>query len=180
MFYYYINLDRAPERREHMEHALRDKPHERIVAVDGKTWNGLGWRKCSNAREHIWRGSAGCWFSHIKALERVIEAGRFPACVLEDDVIFLDEPHFPAGGKMVYFGGLDHCGRVYGCHAIAYGSADDASKFLQFLRTHKMTSDSAAIAYNQKYGCVTYCRPWSIVQKIGYSYIHERVRKAGT
>ena len=72
----------------------------RVPAVDGKLWDGNGWKKQGRINETYWRGSAGCYFSHIKALETAIASpGDFPCLILEDDVVFDAVPESGGGGN---------------------------------------------------------------------------------
>jgi hypothetical protein len=178
MYYYYINLIRSPERAAAMETLLAARPHERVEAVDGKLWDGTGWKKQGRAKEHYWRGTAGCWFSHVRALERALDNDVFPCCILEDDITFASEPVMPETGDIVYFGGTDLPAGVYGTFAIAYRNREAATRYLQWLRTHRTSADGAAVAFQKRTQAITYCRPWSIIHAPGWSFIRERTLAA--
>jgi GR25 family glycosyltransferase involved in LPS biosynthesis len=115
---FYINLDRRPERRQHMESQLsragitKDKI-ERITAVDGATLDLhssqlkslFSSQVLKEAQEEsnasfapgskMTRGGLGCALSHRDAYQRLLERNRnngTSALVLEDDVRLSD--HF--------------------------------------------------------------------------------------
>jgi GR25 family glycosyltransferase involved in LPS biosynthesis len=80
---YFINLDRATERRERMQSQFRQfalPNYRRWPAVDGKKLSRNS--PCSP-------GELGIYRSHLSVLEKVAEGAR-PAHVLEDDVILCD------------------------------------------------------------------------------------------
>lgn len=90
---FFINLDRAVQRREHMERQLNTlgMPYTRIEAVLGKDLEepieGF-----DEKRFHVLTGKRkspgeiGCYFSHIKALKAFLETDKPYALMLEDDV----------------------------------------------------------------------------------------------
>lgn len=90
---FFINLDRATQRREHMELQLKTLglPHTRIEAVLGKDLKEpiAGF---DEKRFHLLTGKRkspgeiGCYFSHIKALKAFLETDKPYALILEDDV----------------------------------------------------------------------------------------------
>jgi GR25 family glycosyltransferase involved in LPS biosynthesis len=80
---YFINLDRATERRRRMEEQFRRfalSNYQRLPAVDGKTLDRNS--PCSP-------GEVGIFRSHLNVLQKIAAGGR-PAHVLEDDVILCD------------------------------------------------------------------------------------------
>jgi glycosyl transferase, family 25 len=83
---YYINLDRAPERRAHMEEALAGVDHERVAAVDG--------RLRPPTEKGPTRFEIACLESHCEAWKRFLATPDAFACFLEDDVHF--SPDFAA------------------------------------------------------------------------------------
>ena len=172
---YYINLDRRPDRAALMTQQLDSTgiPYERIPAVDGRLWDGTGWKARGRASESYWRGSAGCYFSHIRAAERALEVGRFPALILEDDAEIIGPLTLPDDGQLIRLGGLDRVDRVYGCHATAFKTRECLAAWLQYLRTHRNTADSVLIAFSKTIP-TAYVRPWSIIQGSGYSDILNR------
>jgi glycosyl transferase family 25 len=92
MIYYYINLDRRPDRRAHMEAALEGSglTHERVGAVDGSHPEVraeaavLGPGRLNGCR--ISAGAYGCAQSHREAWRRLVASGASHAAVLEDDM----------------------------------------------------------------------------------------------
>lgn len=79
---YWINLDRRPDRREHMENLLKNNNHERIPAVDFK--NNFNPYKIIlhsklNPPQH------GCTASHIKALQHYLNESNDKLCFIAED-----------------------------------------------------------------------------------------------
>jgi hypothetical protein len=146
---YVINLDRRPDRWEQISAHLTELgiSFERISAVDGKTWDGKGWKKQGRTREDYWRGAAGCYFSHLRALETAIERDTFPSVILEDDAM-LDCVPEPQPG-MTYLGWFGEEGETYGLHAVMYNSASDVRSFMYRVQHRKNTIDSIANAYRK-------------------------------
>jgi GR25 family glycosyltransferase involved in LPS biosynthesis len=115
---FYINLDRRPERRQHMESQLSragitEDKIERVTAVDGATLNLhssqlrslFSAQVLKEAQEEgvasfapgskMTRGGLGCALSHRDVYQRLLERSRnngSSALVLEDDVRLSD--HF--------------------------------------------------------------------------------------
>jgi GR25 family glycosyltransferase involved in LPS biosynthesis len=75
---YFINLDRHPERRIHMEKHLAGLDAERIAAIDARDWpeTDTGLRRFERA----------CLQSHRAAWLRFLASADRFACFLEDDV----------------------------------------------------------------------------------------------
>ncbi|NBR25590.1 MAG: glycosyltransferase family 25 protein [Micrococcales bacterium] len=173
---YIINLDRSPERWEAVNKECNRVGLEtvRIPAVDGKLWDGSGWKKQGRANEKYWRGMAGCYFSHIKAIETAIASPEhFPCLVLEDDVVF-DKPPTPCGSGMEWMGGFKSDRGIYGSHAYCYNTLEAAQSFLTFLKSRKSTVDSMANIYRKRYPertVISY--PFTIHQLSGVSTITE-------
>ena len=74
--HYYINLDRSPDRRAHMESHLgaHNLAMERIAGIDGHALSdntpGVDralYRRCHG--RNIRPGEIGCYLSHLRALE---------------------------------------------------------------------------------------------------------------
>ncbi|MDR2430222.1 MAG: glycosyltransferase family 25 protein [Puniceicoccales bacterium] len=86
-----INLDRHPERLEHMRRQLDATalPWERIPAVDGNKGGGEGYSPELNQR-HFHRelspGERACFASHRKAWQHLLYQGWDGAIILEDDI----------------------------------------------------------------------------------------------
>jgi hypothetical protein len=143
----------------------------RVPAVDGRLWDGTGWKRQGRSVESRWRGGAGCYFSHIKALQNAIDQNVFPCMIVEDDCI-LSEPPIAEPG-MVYLGGFIKGENIHGLHAVMYHTVKDASDFLVFLATHKNNSDSVANMYRKANPdkVKTYSKGFIATQKQNYSDI---------
>lgn len=78
--FYYINLDRSPDRKERMEKMFTQYKlsFERIQAVDGKELSS--WDDRLNPYEH------GCTLSHLKAIEKFYKSGEEYGIICEDDM----------------------------------------------------------------------------------------------
>lgn len=97
--FFYINLDRAPERRERMEEQLccRDIKFERVVAVDAakdslapyvpSSWQG--------GMLNAFKAEIATTISHIKAIYQFYQSGESVGVILEDDAVFEYEPNWP-------------------------------------------------------------------------------------
>ncbi len=90
---YLINLDRSQDRLQRMYQQFEKAglAFERVAAVDGKTLSddeiasikrNAGWKEPLN------RSELGCFLSHRKCLEQIVESGEQYAAVFEDDVKF--------------------------------------------------------------------------------------------
>ncbi len=75
---YYINLDRHPERRAHMEGLLQGFDSERVAAIDARDW--------PQSAKGISRFERACLQSHRLAWTRFLQSPESFACFLEDDV----------------------------------------------------------------------------------------------
>ena len=88
---YVINLERSPERREHITGELRNTRMDYTIvnAVDGRELD-LGDSSVVDPalfdRSDFPAGMAGCALSHLRAYRRIIADGVEAALVLEDDV----------------------------------------------------------------------------------------------
>jgi glycosyl transferase, family 25 len=83
---FYINLDRAPDRRAFTEQKLAGLDFERVAAVDGKL--NPPTKKALN------RFQIACIDSHRVAWRKFLDGSESYACFLEDDLHF--SPDFPA------------------------------------------------------------------------------------
>ncbi|MCI4677699.1 glycosyltransferase family 25 protein [Rhodoblastus acidophilus] len=83
---YYINLDRAPERRVHTEQMLQGVDFERVAAVDGS--------RNPPTKKGLNRFQIACIDSHRIAWRKFLATPDSFACFLEDDLHF--SPEFPA------------------------------------------------------------------------------------
>ncbi len=98
---FFINLDRAPERRAHMEEALRGADFERVAAVDG--------RSLPPPPKSLTPIELACIESHRLVWRKFLATPAPFACVLEDDVhlsadffrLIKDETWIPADAHAV-------------------------------------------------------------------------------
>jgi GR25 family glycosyltransferase involved in LPS biosynthesis len=85
---YWINLDRAEDRRNNMENILKDFPveNQRISALDGKTIMELSDYFIS---DNFNRSSVeyACMYSHFKSILTFYESQKDYALILEDDIL---------------------------------------------------------------------------------------------
>ncbi len=90
---YLINLDRSQDRlqRMYLQFEKAGLAFERVAAVDGKTLSddevarikrNAGWK------DPLTRSELGCFLSHRKCLEQIVQGGEQYAAVFEDDVRF--------------------------------------------------------------------------------------------
>jgi len=92
-----INLDRSRDRWEALQAraAAAGFVPERVPAVDGNAIDPADWKDFAARRFRLWHGrypiggEYGCYMSHMRALDRVIEVGWPFAVILEDDADFL-------------------------------------------------------------------------------------------
>jgi GR25 family glycosyltransferase involved in LPS biosynthesis len=81
---YYINLDRRPDRRKHMEHILQNNTAIRIQAVDYQN-NFIPYNVIAHPRLN--QGEHGCVCSHIIALNTFLTTSNDEyAFIAEDDI----------------------------------------------------------------------------------------------
>jgi GR25 family glycosyltransferase involved in LPS biosynthesis len=86
---YYINLDRAIERKINIEKFLipNNIPFKRISAIDGNTLD-----ENELAEKYIFNGMSifeiACLFSHLKAMEEILKDNLDYAIIMEDDCNF--------------------------------------------------------------------------------------------
>lgn len=100
---YYINLDRAPERRESIERQAKEHgiTIERITAVDGRTLDSATLTRYDSMRRRkeflndLSINEHACTLSHLKALETLIASKADYGIILEDDAIL--HPDFKNG-----------------------------------------------------------------------------------
>lgn len=94
-----INMDRSTQRRDQMEHRLKalGLAYSRLSAVDGKAqWGDL----CQtvdiaaferNVGRDVMQGEIGCYHSHLRAWQTLLDSDCQTLLVLEDDVVFGDD-----------------------------------------------------------------------------------------
>lgn len=90
-----INLNRRPDRLQHMTKQLEGHQWVRCPAVDGKGASLKNMRMRGWYPDTLWRDpllkrqltntEVGCFISHYKCWQKVIETGR-PAIIFEDDI----------------------------------------------------------------------------------------------
>jgi GR25 family glycosyltransferase involved in LPS biosynthesis len=87
---FWINLDRAVERRNKMnDYFLKyDIKAERIEAVDGNNINIEEYKQIYNINEKMNKYEVACTFSHLKAIKTCYEKNLEYALILEDDITF--------------------------------------------------------------------------------------------
>lgn len=92
--HFFINLDRSPGRRAHIENQLADKDllAVRVPGIDGAALGsdveGIDpklYKRC-HGRE-IRPGEVGCYLSHLKALSAFLATDHTFAVILEDDAV---------------------------------------------------------------------------------------------
>lgn len=179
-----INLDRRPDRwasvsEELSRHGISPT---RIKAVDGQTLelsNGriAGFKAMGRSAESYYRGSAGCYFSHLLALQMLSESGG--GLILEDDVV-IEAIEIPdISDKIIQLGGLptEVEGYHYGAHAMYFPTAALAREFLDYATAHPNTIDSIYVKF-AKMGKLIYAKPFRIHQREDYSDILGKVRKS--
>ena len=81
---YWINLERRPDRREHMMNILRlnEQNSFRVEAIDYKN-NFHPYTICKNSR--VSDGHHGCTCSHIKAMKLFLETSKDEYCFISED-----------------------------------------------------------------------------------------------
>ena len=109
---YVINLERASDRRQKMEQQARDfsLDFSFIEAKDGKFVTDAERASIDQKRRKrvskypLSDNEIGCWISHKKAMQKIIESGEKMAVILEDDAKLL--PHFSDMLKMIETSGF--------------------------------------------------------------------------
>ncbi len=97
-----INLDRAPERLARMAGQFHGfgLPFDRLAATDGRTLSEADRARADHqARRAISRhplsdNEIGCWLSHLRAMQSIIDSGERCAAIIEDDAALSAD--FPA------------------------------------------------------------------------------------
>jgi GR25 family glycosyltransferase involved in LPS biosynthesis len=110
---YFLNLDRRPDRKVHLENHLASLKieAERFVATDGKSFPQMGM-----VADKPWiKGlEIACLISHENMLKRILEEGFKYTLIMEDDCIFDTNVQtkfaeylvqLPEDWEMIYFGG---------------------------------------------------------------------------
>ena len=101
--FFYINLDRAVERRERMTEQLTSRgiPFERVTAVDANAGpNGsvlfdyvpTNWR---GGMLNAFKAEIATTISHLKAIHQFVQSQEPVGIIVEDDAIFEYEPKWP-------------------------------------------------------------------------------------
>ena len=101
--FFFINLDRAVERRERMIKQLSDRGirFERVVAVDANAGpNGsvlfdyipISWR---GGMLNAFKAEIATTISHLKAIHQFVQSGEPVGIIVEDDAVFEYEPKWP-------------------------------------------------------------------------------------
>lgn len=87
----YINLDRRPDRRAHVEAELArvGLTAERYRAFTPDEWGGSP-RKIQGMLDRGTAGNVGCYMSHVHAMQ-MAAANRADTLIVEDDVVFCDD-----------------------------------------------------------------------------------------
>lgn len=174
---YVINLDRRPDRLAEISDHLKELelPFVRIPATDGTLWDGIGWKKRGVSKENYWRGAAGCYFSHLRALRTAIDSNIFPCIILEDDAVLSEKPE-PEDG-MVYLGGFESAVGIYGLHAVMYSDKYTALSFLAYAKKYKNTIDSIANRFRKQNDsiCKKYHKGFIATQRKSFSDIESAI-----
>lgn len=127
---YYINLERRPDRNEHMKKQISKQDlqniTERIDAVDGnklseseieKHVTKYGMKRLKDPKKHfgvdLTMGGVGCALSHKKAWKNIVQNKYDRTLILEDDVDIPDDfvakynkivPHIPKDFDIIFIG----------------------------------------------------------------------------
>lgn len=92
---YIINLNRAPERWEHMSNTFSQAeiPAVRVPALDGKElvlplkgFDGKKFQRCHGRNINVFE--VACYLSHLKAWQLFLESNDEVAMICEDDLFF--------------------------------------------------------------------------------------------
>jgi glycosyl transferase family 25 len=91
----YINMADSQDRRHHMEEQLASLVHERVEAVNGyelfATISEQDKKRFLKAHGRDLRpGELGCYLSHLKAMQRLLDSDYKYAVILEDDASMLE------------------------------------------------------------------------------------------
>lgn len=106
---YWINLDRSPDRRTHMENILKEPEfkhvkNQRIPAIDGKTANIPSFFN-SEENEKINKIQSnteyGCLLSHLETIRTFSETNYNIALILEDDISLDFKPYWEKSIKEI-------------------------------------------------------------------------------
>jgi GR25 family glycosyltransferase involved in LPS biosynthesis len=175
-----INLDRRPDRWALVKSEVErfGKTPIRLSATDGRTLdidisgNISGFKKRNNSKEHYYRGTAGCYFSHIRALELAFELGGGGILILEDDVVIESLETPDVSDKIIQLGGLPNPGSdvFYGAHAIYFPNTTIVKEFLDYAKSHPNSIDSIYVRFARA-GKLHYHQPFTIHQRQDYSDI---------
>ncbi len=111
---YYINLDRAAKRREHMEQQASryGLALTRISGVEGSSFSPdqlLVYQPASSPKRRLTAGEIACFLSHRAAWQRIVDGSTRYGAVFEDDVLLspdaaelLHDDHWlPQGADLV-------------------------------------------------------------------------------
>jgi hypothetical protein len=99
--FFYINLDRATERRERMEQQLTDRGinFERVVAVDANAGPNVlfpfvpvNWR---GGMLNAFKAEIATTISHLKAIHQFVQSQEPVGIIVEDDAVFEYESKWP-------------------------------------------------------------------------------------
>src|SRR5439155_442477 len=85
---YYINLDRSPERNEHMQTQLQKfkvKEWKRIQGIEGPNDPSIIY---TNDFKDMTPGEIGCSLSHLRAIKTAYDNGLESVLIMEDDASF--------------------------------------------------------------------------------------------
>ena len=99
-FLYWLNLDRSPDRRQHMENVLKDPIFDtmqktRIKAIDGKSDNLEKYMQIETPR--MTATEYGCTLSHLEAILQFAKSATSSsswALILEDDICLDFKPYW--------------------------------------------------------------------------------------
>jgi len=101
MHIYVINLARAPERRAKMEAQAKSLgvAFDFVEATDGKLLTNQDRARVDHSKRKrispypLSDNEVGCWLSHLRAMQTLINSGERMAAILEDDAAL--SPDFP-------------------------------------------------------------------------------------
>lgn len=131
---FYINLDKDVDRNEHIQYQLAKFNITNVERVSGVVYNTIPdeslWRNFNIKEKRYVLSSLGCRDSHLSIIKMSKERGYKRILILEDDLIFLQDPNellkrneaIINDWDMLYFGGLiEHFFRNQIVETIAYG-----------------------------------------------------------